>query len=239
MPCRDPSLGLTTKAKGLQGCRPRLSPRVAFSCPGSAKECEGKNFTLPSELSCWELESRWTPEGSKSDYKGQNPMARKNLHIIEKLLKRRCLKWARMTHLDIWNRSYGQKKGRESNWQFDSRPLKVKNRPNFLACRQHAAYRWKALDKGYNFVLDLISIGSLHTKLWGPKIMGVPTLTISGLPLGSAETKSHLDMGLMERQRVYYKGEGGGFPQVRAVVSLVNPSLHVVCPSTKSAPTMH
>jgi len=23
-------------------------------------------------------------------------------YIIEKLLKRRCLKWARMTHLDIW-----------------------------------------------------------------------------------------------------------------------------------------
>jgi hypothetical protein len=30
-------------------------------------------------------------------------------------------------------------------------------------------------------------------------------------------------------------GEGGGFPQVWAVVSLVNPELPVVCPSTKSA----
>jgi len=25
---------------------------------------------------------------------------------------------------------YGKKKGRESNWQFDSQPLKVRNRPN-------------------------------------------------------------------------------------------------------------
>jgi hypothetical protein len=33
--------------------------------------------------------------------------------------------------------------------------------------------------------------------------------------------KSHLDVGPMERCRVYYKGEGGGFPQVRVVVSLV------------------
>ncbi len=33
--------------------------------------------------------------------------------------------------------------------------------------------------------------------------------------------KSHLDVGLVERCRVYYKGEGGGFPQVRAVVSLM------------------
>jgi hypothetical protein len=28
-------------------------------------------------------------------------------------------------------------------------------------------------------------------------------------------------------------GESGGFPQVRAVVSLVNPELPVVCPDTK------
>jgi len=69
--------------------------------------------------------------------------------------------------------------------------------------------------------------------------VGVPTLVISGLPLGSPGTKCHLDVGLVERHRVYYKGEGGGFPQVRAVVSLVSPSLIVVRPSTKSAPTMH
>jgi len=28
-------------------------------------------------------------------------------------------------------------------------------------------------------------------------------------------------------------GEGGGFPQVQAMVSLVNPGLPVACPSTK------
>jgi hypothetical protein len=37
------------------------------------------------------------------------------------------------------------------------------------------------------------------------------------------ETKRHLDVGPMDNQKVYYKGEGGGFPQVRAVVSLVCP----------------
>jgi len=35
--------------------------------------------------------------------------------------------------------------------------------------------------------------------------------------------KSHLDVGPVEKFRVYYKGEGGGFPQVWAVVSLVCP----------------
>ncbi len=88
-------------------------------------------------------------------------------------------------------------------------------------CRWHATYCWKAPDKGYNFALDFISIRGLHAKLWRPKVAGVPTLAISGLPLGSPRTKSHLDVGPMERCIVYYKGEGGGFPQVRAVVSFV------------------
>ncbi len=42
-------------------------------------------------------------------------------------------------------------------------------------------------------------------------------------------------MGAAERQRVYYMGEGGGFPQVQAVVSHVSPELPVACPSTKGA----
>jgi hypothetical protein len=42
----------------------------------------------------------------------------------------------------------------------------------------------------------------------------------------------------MERHRVQYKGEGGGFPQVWAMMSLVSLNLHVARPSTKSAHTM-
>jgi hypothetical protein len=132
-----------------------------------------------------------------------------------------------------------QKKGQESNWQFNSWPLKVGNRPNFLVCMWLTTYCWKALDEGYNFALDLIMIRGLHRKLCALKVAGVPTVGISGLPLGSPGTKSHLDVALVESCRVYYKGEGGGFPQVWAVVSLVCPSLPVVRPSTKSVPTMH
>jgi len=77
---------------------------------------------------------------------------------------------------------------------------------------------WKALNKNYNFVLDLISIEALFAKLWRPKVAGVPRVAISGLPLG---TKSHLDVGPVGNQKIYYKGEGGGFPQVRAIVNLV------------------
>jgi hypothetical protein len=80
---------------------------------------------------------------------------------------------------------------------------------------------------------------SLYTNLWGPKVVRVLTLAISRLPNGSPEIKSHLDVGLVERHKVYYKGEGGVFPQVRAVVSLVSLNLHVARPSTKSVPIMH
>jgi len=72
--------------------------------------------------------------------------------------------------------------------------------------------------------LDLISIRGLHAKLWAPKVAGVPTLAISGLPLGSPGTKCHLDVGLVERHKIYYKREGGGVPQVQVVMSLVSPS---------------
>ncbi len=56
-----------------------------------------------------------------------------------------------------------------------------------------------------------------------------------GLLLGSSGTKSHSDVGAAERHIEYYMGEGGDFPQVWAVVSLVSPELLVVCPSTKGA----
>jgi len=230
--CHNLSMGLATKAKACKVVGQQESPRMK-------KSVREWTLTPPKELPLWELESWWTLECSKSDCKDQNPMAQKVLYTIGNLLKRRCLKWARITYLDIWNTSYGQKKGRELNWQFDSRPLKVKNHPDFLACRWCATYCWKALDEGYNFVLDLISIRGLHTKLWGPKVAKVSTLTISGLPLGSPGTKSHLDVNLVERHKIYYKGEGGGFPQVRAMVSLVSSSFPVVHPNTKSAQIMH
>jgi hypothetical protein len=169
--------------------------------------------TLPSELPLWELEFPWTFESSKNDCKDQNPLDWEDFYIIKKILKLRCLEWARMTHLDTSNTSYGQKKGQKSNWQFDSRPLKVKNCPDFLACRWFMTYCWKDLDKGYKFVLDLILIRGLHTKLWVPKVIIVPTLGILGLPFESPRTKWHLGADPNAKHKIYYKGEGGGFPK--------------------------
>jgi hypothetical protein len=158
----------------------------------------------------------WSPNGLPNF---QRVIARVKTHWIEKfflslenLLERRCPKWACMTHLSNWNISYAQKKGRESNYQFDSRPLKVRNRPNLLTCRWCATYRWKALDEGYNFSSNLISIGGLRTKLWASNIVGAPILEILGFPLRNPKTKWHLKADPMAKHIIYYKGEGGVFP---------------------------
>jgi hypothetical protein len=137
-------------------------------------------FTLPSELPFWELESRWTQKFLESDCRGHNPLDWGVPYIIGNILERRCLKWARMTHLDIWNTSYDQKKGWESNWQFDSRPFKGYNHLAFLEFKWRVTYHWKSFDEGYNFFLNRILIGGLHTKLWDPKVTEVPTLGVPG-----------------------------------------------------------
>jgi hypothetical protein len=112
-----------------------LSQEEVRECKKVWRSVREWTLTLPRQLALWEMESRWTPETSESDYRGQNPMARGVLYIIGKLLERKCLKWAHIVHLDIWNTSYGRKKGRESNCQFDFRPQKVGNRPDLLSCK--------------------------------------------------------------------------------------------------------
>jgi len=58
-----------------------------------------------------------------------------------------------------------------------------------------------------------------------------PAGTVSGFHFGSPNKMCHLDVASATSRREYYKGgrwsirgEGGGFPRVRAVVSLVCPS---------------
>jgi len=55
--------------------------------------------------------------------------------------------------------------------------------------------------------------------------------------IGNPRTKWHMDATLMTNHKEYYKGEGGGFPQVWAVVSLVNLCMFVIHPCTKNSPT--
>jgi hypothetical protein len=139
--CRNPSFGLATKVKGLQGCGPKGNPGVTSHTPRSVGKCEGVNLHTPKATPTLGDGVSVDSQNFKERFQGQNSMACGVLYIIGKLLECRCLKWACIAHLDIWNTSYGQKKGWESNCQFDSRPKKFRNRLDLLCCRWCATYR--------------------------------------------------------------------------------------------------
>jgi hypothetical protein len=204
--------------------------------------CMAKSFIAPG-ISIWEFlsqphfgqvwgwsptlgkvggfESSGTPECLELKSKAQNTSHWGFLGVIGKVLKRRYRKWPRIGHLDIWSPSYGQKKGRESNWQFDSRPLKVRNRPLLDVALKSATRRWKALNESYNFGLGLVPIWVWSEELWPSKVSGLQLGTVSGLHFGSPNKMCHSDVASAVRCREYYMGEGGGFPRVRTVVCLV------------------
>ncbi len=170
------------------------------------------------------MESFGTPECSELDSKGKNTSHRGVLGVIGKVLKRRYRKWPRIGHLDICSPSYGQKKGRESNWQFDSRPLKVGNRPLPDFRFGSAIGRWKDLDEGYNFGLDLVAIQLCSRELWQFKLSGVPSGqfrdSISGIP-----TKCAIRVPPPRSNAEYTtRSKVVAYSRIRAVVSLVCPS---------------
>jgi hypothetical protein len=120
-----------------------------------------------------DLESSGTLECLEFDSKAQNTSHWGVLDVIGKVSKRRYRKWPRIGHLDICSPSYGQKKGRESNWQFDSRPLKVGNRPLPDLRIESTTWRWKDLDEGYIFSLDLVAIRLCSRELQAFKVLGL------------------------------------------------------------------
>jgi hypothetical protein len=74
-------------------------------------------------------------------------------------------------------------------------------------------------------------------KVMGPQ--SCKSLNCENFHLGVPETKWHLGASLVARHRTYYKREGIGIPQVWAMLNLVNRSLPMVHPNTKSALAMH
>jgi hypothetical protein len=162
--------------------------------PASTSECSRYVATLtwpsvgvkPNTWKGWDLESSGTPECLELDNKGQNTSHWGVLGVIGKVLKRKYRKWPRIGNSDICSPSYGHKKGRESSWQFDSRPLKVENRCLSDIRIGSAIRRWKDRDESYNFGLDLVAIQLCSRELWRFKVPGVPSGqnrdSISGVP---------------------------------------------------------
>ncbi len=59
-------------------------------------------------------------------------------------------------------------------------------------------------------------------KVMGSQSCKSPSSENFETPIWESRNKNHLDVAPVERCRVYYKGEGGGFPQVQVVVNLVS-----------------
>jgi hypothetical protein len=192
----------------------------------------------PNTSKVGDLESSGIPECLEFDRKAQNTLHWGVLGVIGKILKRKYRKWPRIGHLDNCSPSYGQKKGRESNWQFDSRPLKVRNRPLPNLRIESAIRHWKDLDEGYKFRLYLVAIRLCSQELWAPKVPGLHSgqfrdnfgtisgqfqdsnLGVPGVP--GVSGKSDIRAWVLRRFTEYTIGSKVvAYSRVRAVVCLV------------------
>jgi len=86
--CRNPSFGLATKAKGLQGCEPRISPEVTSHTSESVKKCEGVNPHTPKATPTLGDGILMDSRNFREQFEGQNSKACGVLYIIGKLLER-------------------------------------------------------------------------------------------------------------------------------------------------------
>jgi hypothetical protein len=230
--CRNPSLGLTTKARAYKIAGRKRNP-------GSESKCEGMKAHTPKGTSTlgvgvpvdsW-MFREWLP-GSKHNG------LRSSLYYW-KVMEHKCLKWAHMKPFGHLKHKLWPKEGlgvKLSIWLPTAKSQESTRFPYVqVACDIPLKRSWRGLQLCFKHHLNRRS----SRKVMRPQSCGNPNFGNFGIPTGRPGTKCHLDVGLMEKHKLYYKGEGGGFPQVQAVVSLVNPNLPVVHPNTKSAPTMH
>jgi hypothetical protein len=86
-------------------CTLKIRESICVATPLWVK-CEDETHSPKSE----NLESSYTPKNSELDWMGQNTSHWGVLYTIEKVLKSRCPKCLRMSHLDICSPSYGRKR---------------------------------------------------------------------------------------------------------------------------------
>jgi len=94
------------------------------------------------------------------------------------------------------------------------------SRPPNWECDTSLERSWR----GYKFGSDLVAIKPGSQELWAPKVPGPHPRQFRdnfGTPTWESRKKEPFGCSLSGRRKEYYMGEGGGFPRVRAVVSLV------------------
>ncbi len=99
--CRNPSFRLATKARGCKVAGQEGSLGVMLHAPGSVRECEGIDPHIPKGTPTLGVRVLVDSRMFRERLQGLKPNGLKSSLYPWKILKLRCLKWARMTHLDI------------------------------------------------------------------------------------------------------------------------------------------
>ncbi len=164
-------------------------------------------FTLPNEFPLWKLESPWTPEFSKSDYKGQNSLDWTISYIIGNLLEYRCLNGLEWFIWTLKKHKLWPKEGLEIKLTIWFPTTKSREVPSF-PCMQVLCYKpskrsWQGLQLCFKPHLNQ----RFAHKVMHPKVMGVTVVGILGLPLGNPRTKWHLGVGPMAKQNHTIRGK--------------------------------
>jgi hypothetical protein len=197
----------------------------------------GWRLTLPNELPFWELESRWTPKPSKSNCRRQNTLHWRILYIIGKLLKCRCLKWAHMTHLDIYNTSYGKKerpKVKLAIWL----PTTKNQESTRLPCMMVACDTpLESFQRNLKLCFRPCPNRRSEHEVIAPQSCKSPNLGSFGTSLWESRDKKSFECSLCgELQSILYGGRWWLPPSLGHGESH-SPKSPVACPTTKGAST--
>jgi hypothetical protein len=201
---------------------------------------EPSHSQVNSHVGSWSPER--TPESLERDCRGQNSSPWRVLYIIGKVLKCRCPKWPRMNHLDVCSPSYGQKKGRESNCQFERKRLPT------TKSRESTRFTW--LQATFHISLESSRRGlqlcfrphcdrRSAKEVMRPQSLGSPCWRDFGTPTRESRERKAIWMQALWRVTEYtIRGKVVASPSSGRGESCVS-VLPMARPSTKGAPTMH
>jgi hypothetical protein len=135
---------------------------ITFHVPGTVRECEGMNSHTPKWAPVLRVEVPMNSWIFREWLQGSKP-------IGLKILERKCLKWACMTHLDISNTSYGQKRAGSQIWL----PTTKSREPPWFPCVQVACdIPWENFRQGLQLCfkphLDWRSVHKVMPRLPNP-----------------------------------------------------------------------
>jgi len=114
--CRNPSLGLVTKARGCKVASQEGSLGIMPHAHSSARKYEGIDPHAPKGTPTLGVGVLVDSRMSKKQLQGSKPNGLRSSLYHWKAIESQMSKMGSHDPLDIWNTSYGQKKGRKSNW---------------------------------------------------------------------------------------------------------------------------